>query len=179
MQGRSWPYSESIKTCRFCYAKIQNNSSGSKVQSRPKKRVAAYTVPCETVNESLSWFKLVWFVLLRSSFLFVLKTFFFLAGWTAFSCAETFWMKSWTILTRVRWSLPRCSLEPFMNPVPWKEWKLFDYPEIVKNPMDLSTVKVFTFVLLPPVAKINRQQISGRLRVRRGHEADLEQLHSL
>ena len=66
-----------------------------------------------------------------------------------------------------------------MNPVPWKEWKLFDYPEIVKNPMDLSTVKVFTFVLLPPVAKINRQQISGRLRVRRGHEADLEQLHSL
>ncbi|KAK8816405.1 ubiquitin carboxyl-terminal hydrolase [Blastocystis sp. ATCC 50177/Nand II] len=31
--------------------------------------------------------------------------------------------------------------EPFLHPVPWKEWNLLDYPTIVKVPMDLSTVK--------------------------------------
>ena len=30
---------------------------------------------------------------------------------------------------------------PFLTPVLWKEWNLLDYPEIVKNPMDLSTVE--------------------------------------
>ena len=29
----------------------------------------------------------------------------------------------------------------FLEPVPWKELELFDYPQIVKNPMDLGTVK--------------------------------------
>ncbi|CBK22042.2 uncharacterized protein [Blastocystis hominis] len=52
MQGRSWPYSESFKTCRFCYAKIQRESSTSKSQLRSKKRVATYTVPFETASES-------------------------------------------------------------------------------------------------------------------------------
>ena len=33
-------------------------------------------------------------------------------------------------------------LEQFLYPVPWKEWNLQDYPEIVKEPMDLTTVKV-------------------------------------
>lgn len=42
-----------------------------------------------------------------------------------------------------------------MTPVPWKEWKLFDYPEIVKNPMDLSTVKVFALFSIIFEAKIN------------------------
>ena len=52
MQGRSWPYSESHKTCRFCYAKIQREGSIAKAQLRSKKRAATYTVPFETVNES-------------------------------------------------------------------------------------------------------------------------------
>lgn len=29
----------------------------------------------------------------------------------------------------------------FHLPVDWKTWKLFDYPEIIKNPMDFSTIK--------------------------------------
>ena len=29
----------------------------------------------------------------------------------------------------------------FREPVPWKELGLTDYPEIVKNPMDLRTVR--------------------------------------
>ena len=31
--------------------------------------------------------------------------------------------------------------EDFLEPVPWKELELFDYPQIIKNPMDLGTVK--------------------------------------
>ena len=31
--------------------------------------------------------------------------------------------------------------EPFLEPVAWKELELLDYPAIVKNPMDLGTVK--------------------------------------
>jgi hypothetical protein len=31
--------------------------------------------------------------------------------------------------------------EPFRSPVLWKEWGLLDYPEVVKEPMDLGTVK--------------------------------------
>ena len=31
--------------------------------------------------------------------------------------------------------------EPFLEPVAWKELELIDYPQIVKNPMDLGTVK--------------------------------------
>ena len=30
---------------------------------------------------------------------------------------------------------------PFLEPVQWKEWGLLDYPKVVKNPMDLGTVK--------------------------------------
>ena len=33
-------------------------------------------------------------------------------------------------------------LEAFMEPVPWKEWGLDDYPRIIKQPMDLGTVNV-------------------------------------
>lgn len=33
-------------------------------------------------------------------------------------------------------------VEPFREPVPWKEWSLYDYPQIIKTPMDLSTVMV-------------------------------------
>lgn len=33
-------------------------------------------------------------------------------------------------------------IEPFLDPVPWKEWNLMDYPTIVKHPMDLNTIKV-------------------------------------
>jgi hypothetical protein len=31
--------------------------------------------------------------------------------------------------------------EPFLFPVAWKELELLDYPQIVKNPMDLGSVK--------------------------------------
>ena len=31
--------------------------------------------------------------------------------------------------------------EAFLEPVDWKELELLDYPDIVKNPMDLGTVK--------------------------------------
>lgn len=37
------------------------------------------------------------------------------------------------------------TLEPFRNPVPWRESELFDYPKIIKKPMDLSTVAVLHF----------------------------------
>lgn len=33
-------------------------------------------------------------------------------------------------------------VEQFLYPVPWEEWNLRDYPEIVKEPMDLTTIKV-------------------------------------
>ncbi|GMI34111.1 hypothetical protein TeGR_g12756 [Tetraparma gracilis] len=35
----------------------------------------------------------------------------------------------------------RGDAEPFRHPVEWKELGLFDYPQIVKNPMDLTTVQ--------------------------------------
>lgn len=31
---------------------------------------------------------------------------------------------------------------PFLEPVRWKEWGLFDYPKLIKHPMDLSTISV-------------------------------------
>jgi hypothetical protein len=31
--------------------------------------------------------------------------------------------------------------EPFLTAVDWKAWGLYDYPKIVKNPMDLATVQ--------------------------------------
>ena len=33
-------------------------------------------------------------------------------------------------------------VEAFLQPVPWKEWDLEDYPRIIKQPMDLGTVNV-------------------------------------
>lgn len=35
----------------------------------------------------------------------------------------------------------RTDAEPFREPVGWKELGLFDYPEIIKKPMDLGQVK--------------------------------------
>ena len=35
----------------------------------------------------------------------------------------------------------RCAAGPFLEPVQWKEWGLVDYPKVVKNPMDLGTVR--------------------------------------
>jgi len=31
---------------------------------------------------------------------------------------------------------------PFREPVDWKAWKLFDYPKLIKHPMDMATVQV-------------------------------------
>ena len=31
--------------------------------------------------------------------------------------------------------------QPFLEPVPWKEWGLTDYPDVVKRPMDLGTIQ--------------------------------------
>jgi hypothetical protein len=64
--------------------------------------------------------------------------------------AASFWSSSWHTKTRVRTScslLPprghvRASAVPFLEPVRWEEWGLHDYPKIIKNPMDLGTVKV-------------------------------------
>ena len=30
---------------------------------------------------------------------------------------------------------------PFLEPVPWKELNLFDYPKVVKKPMAISTIE--------------------------------------
>ena len=34
---------------------------------------------------------------------------------------------------------PQC--EPFLDPVPWKELNLFDYPKVIKKPSDLSKIE--------------------------------------
>lgn len=31
--------------------------------------------------------------------------------------------------------------EAFLEPVPWKELGLYEYPQIIKDPMDLGTIK--------------------------------------
>lgn len=36
--------------------------------------------------------------------------------------------------------LDRPEAEPFHDPVDWQGWGLFDYPKLIKNPMDLGTV---------------------------------------
>ena len=41
--------------------------------------------------------------------------------------------------------LSRNELEAFLQPVPWREWNLEDYPKIIHQPMDLGTVTVFAF----------------------------------
>jgi hypothetical protein len=33
---------------------------------------------------------------------------------------------------------PQC--EPFLDPVPWKELNLFDYPKVIKKPTDLGKI---------------------------------------
>ena len=32
-------------------------------------------------------------------------------------------------------------VEPFLEPVDWKKWNMTEYPKVVKNPMDLGTVR--------------------------------------
>jgi hypothetical protein len=41
--------------------------------------------------------------------------------------------------------------QPFLAPVPWKEYGLYDYPQIVKHPMDFGTIQ----------KKINGKNYSG------------------
>lgn len=41
----------------------------------------------------------------------------------------------------VNWLLNRPDAAPFSEPVDWRAMELFDYPKIVKKPMDLGTVK--------------------------------------
>ena len=36
---------------------------------------------------------------------------------------------------------------PFREPVDWEALGLLDYPQVVKKPMDLGTIKVFTVVI--------------------------------
>jgi hypothetical protein len=36
---------------------------------------------------------------------------------------------------------------PFLEPVDWEFYGLTDYPEIIKNPMDLGTIQVWFHVL--------------------------------
>jgi hypothetical protein len=48
----------------------------------------------------------------------------------------------WSAMTKlVQTIFQRADAEPFRVPVAWKEMGLFDYPRIVKKPMDLGTVK--------------------------------------
>ena len=39
---------------------------------------------------------------------------------------------------------------PFRDPVDWKAWKLFDYPKLIKHPMDMATVQVREILQSPP-----------------------------
>mgnify|MGYP006900215535 CR=1 FL=1 len=41
MQGKTWPKSESVKKCRFCYAKIQGdpNAVQAEAENAPKETV--------------------------------------------------------------------------------------------------------------------------------------------
>eukprot|EP00934_Nitzschia_sp_Nitz4_P009288 Nitzschia sp. Nitz4//scaffold5_size260463//251124//251957//NITZ4_001033-RA/size260463-augustus-gene-0.112-mRNA-1//-1//CDS//3329555493//9278//frame0 len=48
----------------------------------------------------------------------------------------------WQSLTKIVQSfIQRADCEPFRVPVDWKAMGLFDYPQIIKKPMDLGTVK--------------------------------------
>eukprot|EP00594_Rhizosolenia_setigera_P019753 CAMPEP_0178970812 /NCGR_PEP_ID=MMETSP0789-20121207/19825_1 /TAXON_ID=3005 /ORGANISM="Rhizosolenia setigera, Strain CCMP 1694" /LENGTH=217 /DNA_ID=CAMNT_0020657509 /DNA_START=177 /DNA_END=830 /DNA_ORIENTATION=- len=48
----------------------------------------------------------------------------------------------WTAMQKlVKQIYSRSDAEPFREPVDWKSLALFDYPQIIKKPMDLSTVQ--------------------------------------
>lgn len=50
--------------------------------------------------------------------------------------------EQWTAMSKLLQSLiQRSDTEPFRVPVDWKAMGLFDYPTLIKKPMDLGTVK--------------------------------------
>jgi len=50
--------------------------------------------------------------------------------------------EQWAAMSKLLQSLiQRSDTEPFRVPVDWKAMGLFDYPTLIKNPMDLGTVK--------------------------------------
>ena len=48
-------------------------------------------------------------------------------------------MKECSVLLKSFLDMP--DADPFRDPVDWKAWGLYDYPKLIKHPMDLSTVK--------------------------------------
>ena len=46
---------------------------------------------------------------------------------------------------------------PFRDPVDWKAWKLFDYPKLIKHPMDMATVQVRETLRSPLILRTEKQ----------------------
>lgn len=58
-----------------------------------------------------------------------------------------------------KWNMKESIIVQFLRPVPWKEWNLLDYPTIVKQPMDLTTMKVFCLFEYWNVDKIDKFRV--------------------
>ena len=68
-------------------------------------------------------------------------------------------------------------VEAFLQPVPWKEWGLEDYPKIIKQPMDLGTVNVTGSRRRRSFLDTSgKRSVQGYIRIRLRHAFDLEEL---
>ena len=53
------------------------------------------------------------------------------------------WTRTWYLFGfAIKWLPALSPLGPFCTAVDWKAWKLFDYPDVIKTPMDLGTIQV-------------------------------------
>ena len=68
--------------------------------------------------------------------------------WSGIKNVKIFFMTSKLVITLVFGFLSQgdssmSSLGPFLTPVKWKDWNLPDYPNLIKQPMDMSTIEVY------------------------------------
>lgn len=68
--------------------------------------------------------------------------------WSGIKNVKIFFMTSKLVITLVFGFLSQGDssmslLGPFLTPVKWKDWNLPDYPNLIKQPMDMSTIEVY------------------------------------